>query len=119
MFSPVHAIKSNAAAAVVLVGAPLPSYAQTIGSVRIHLAKAGFIAGVGGGSGTLHYRGRTYPLGVGGSASARSEWHAQTWWAGPTICGSRRTLRALIRRSLEPRGSAPPTPPLHTWRCAD
>jgi hypothetical protein len=69
MLSPVHAIKSiaaAAAAAVVLVGAPLPSYAQTIGSVRIHLAKAGFIVGVGGGSGILHYRGRNHPLRVGG-----------------------------------------------------
>ena len=35
-----------------------------------------------------------------GSASARSEWHGQTWWAGPTIYGPPRTLRAPIRPSL-------------------
>jgi hypothetical protein len=53
------------AAVVMLVGTPSPSYAQT-GSVRITIGKAGFIVGVGGGSGILHYKGRDYRLRISG-----------------------------------------------------
>jgi len=53
------------AAAVMLLGAPSPSHAAT-GSVRLNIAKAGFIVGVGGGSGVLHFKGRNYPLSIGG-----------------------------------------------------
>jgi hypothetical protein len=42
-----------------------PSQAQT-GTVRLNIVKAGFIVGAGGGSGVLHYHGRTYRLTVGG-----------------------------------------------------
>jgi hypothetical protein len=42
-----------------------PSWAET-GTVRFEIAKAGFIIGVGGGSGTLVFKGRRYPLSVGG-----------------------------------------------------
>jgi hypothetical protein len=52
-------------AAVVALGEPSCSYART-GSVRITVAKAGFIVGVGGGKGTLHFRGKSYPLSIGG-----------------------------------------------------
>jgi len=53
------------AAAVVLAGVPTPSHAET-GSVRITITRAGFIFGVGGGSGTLTLHGHSYPLSVGG-----------------------------------------------------
>jgi lipid-binding SYLF domain-containing protein len=36
------------------------------GSVSLHIASAGFIFGVTGGSGTLTFRGRQYPLRIGG-----------------------------------------------------
>ncbi|MGB8756689.1 MAG: hypothetical protein WCD26_13815, partial [Pseudolabrys sp.] len=49
--------------AATLAGAPTPSYAAT-GSVRIIISRAAFV--VGGGSGTLHFQGRPYPLRVGG-----------------------------------------------------
>ena len=52
-------------AAIMLVGAAAPSRAQS-GTVRLHIVKAGFITGVGGGSGVLHFQGRNYPLSVGG-----------------------------------------------------
>ena len=52
-------------AAVVVLGKPSPSYART-GSVRISIAKAGFIVGVGGGKGVLHFHGRSYRLSIGG-----------------------------------------------------
>ena len=42
-----------------------PAEAAT-GSVALHIASAGFIVGVTGGSGTLVFRGRQYPLSIGG-----------------------------------------------------
>src|SRR5215471_21439418 len=51
------------AAVALLVGECKPSYAAT-GSVRIVIGRMGFV--VGGGSGTLHFQGRSYPLSVGG-----------------------------------------------------
>ena len=52
-------------AAAMLTAASTQSRAQS-GTVRLHIVKAGFIIGAGGGSGTLTYHGRTYPLSVGG-----------------------------------------------------
>jgi hypothetical protein len=52
-------------AAVMLTTAPLPSYAET-GSVRLKITKVGFIVGIGGGSGTLTFKGKQYRLSVGG-----------------------------------------------------
>ncbi len=53
-------------AAAALAGASTEFSAQTTGAVRLHIVKAGFIVGVGGGSGTLIYHGRSYPLSIGG-----------------------------------------------------
>ena len=58
-----------AIAAVAAFATAMPSQAQGrggTGSVRIEIVKAGFIVGVQGGSGTLIYRGRSYPLSIGG-----------------------------------------------------
>lgn len=44
-------------AAVALAGGATESHAQTA-TVRMHIVKAGFIIGVGGGSGVLVYQGR-------------------------------------------------------------
>src|SRR5262249_61204868 len=68
MFGISRAVKYAAAilaASLVLVAVNLPSYADT-GSVRFRIARAGFIVGAGGGTGTLVFHGRTYPLSVGG-----------------------------------------------------
>ncbi|GGH11052.1 hypothetical protein GCM10007036_07880 [Alsobacter metallidurans] len=53
--------------ALVLVGllAGAPAHAGS-GSVEIKIYKAGFVVGVSGGSGTLTYAGRRYPLNIGG-----------------------------------------------------
>jgi hypothetical protein len=68
MFRAMKLIKFIAAIAglmsIMLIGAT-QSQAQT-GAVRLSIIKAGFIVGAGGGSGTLHYHGRTYRLTVGG-----------------------------------------------------
>lgn len=56
-------------AAVALVAASTPSSAQagpSYGMVRMHLIKAGFIIGVGGGSGVLYYHHHAYRLSIGG-----------------------------------------------------
>jgi hypothetical protein len=42
-----------------------PSYAET-GSVRLKVTSVGFIVGIGGGSGTLTFRGKTYRLRLSG-----------------------------------------------------
>jgi hypothetical protein len=42
-----------------------PAEAAT-GAVSMHIASAGFIFGVSGGSGVLTFRGRQYPLRIGG-----------------------------------------------------
>jgi len=52
-------------AAIMLAGAVSQSYADT-GSVRLRITKVGFIVGVGGGSGTLNFKGRSYRLSIGG-----------------------------------------------------
>jgi hypothetical protein len=54
-----------AAVALAFGTATPPAHAET-GTVRISGGSAGFIIGVGGGQGTLRFRGRTYPLSVGG-----------------------------------------------------
>jgi len=48
-----------------LAGVSTESRAQT-GTVRLHIVKAGFIVGVGGGSGVLAYHGHHYRLSIGG-----------------------------------------------------
>jgi hypothetical protein len=53
------------AGALMLVTASTQSRAQT-GTVHIQIVKAGFIVGVGGGSGTLTYNGKSYRLSIGG-----------------------------------------------------
>jgi hypothetical protein len=50
---------------VVSIGATAPSYAIT-GTVRVTVAKAGFIVGAGGGKGVLSFRHRSYPFTVQG-----------------------------------------------------
>jgi len=43
-----------------------PSAQAASGSVQIEIVKASFIVGVSGGSGTLRFEGRRYPLRIGG-----------------------------------------------------
>jgi hypothetical protein len=52
-------------AIVEAIGVTMPSHAIT-GTVRITVAKAGFVVGAGGGRGTLSFRHRLYPFTVQG-----------------------------------------------------
>jgi hypothetical protein len=54
-----------AISALILTGWPSSSFAET-GKVSLNVTKVGFIVGVGGGSGTLNFKGRTYRLTLGG-----------------------------------------------------
>lgn len=54
-----------AALASISLAAATPSHAQGC-SIRLHIVKAGFIVGAGGGNGTLVCHGRPYRLTVGG-----------------------------------------------------
>jgi hypothetical protein len=58
-------VAAFAVAAAMLTAASTQSQAQS-GTVRLHIVKAGFIFGAGGGNGTLTYHGKRYPLTVGG-----------------------------------------------------
>ena len=52
-------------AAVILTVAPSLSYAEN-GTVSMRISKVGFIVGVGGGSGTLNFKGKRYGLSISG-----------------------------------------------------
>jgi hypothetical protein len=68
MFSFTRAMKFGATCIAVLsllLAVSMPSQAQE-GTVRLHIVKAGFIIGFGGGNGVLYYHGRSYPLRLGG-----------------------------------------------------
>jgi hypothetical protein len=65
----VQAMKSGmiaAAAAAMLLALPTAADAQSTGSVRFKVSSVGFILGGGGGTGTLNFKGKTYPLRVSG-----------------------------------------------------
>jgi hypothetical protein len=67
MFNFRGALRSSLVAVAVTLAPMLapPGWAAT-GTVQFEIVKAGFIVGVGGGSGTLVFQGRRYPLSVGG-----------------------------------------------------
>jgi hypothetical protein len=69
MFRTIKLIKFIAIIAVlasISLAAATPSQAQTTCSIRLHIVKAGFIVGAGGGNGTLVCHGRAYRLSIGG-----------------------------------------------------
>lgn len=62
---PIKFMAMMAALASINMVAATPSQAQTC-SIRLHIVKAGFIVGAGGGNGTLICHGRPYRLTIGG-----------------------------------------------------
>ena len=96
-----------ALAAVFLLALPSIADAQSTGTVRFKVAKAGFIIGVGGGTGTLTFKGRTHPLRVDGiGAGTVGVTSAGFWSVQRQICGPRRTSSVHIRR-LVPASQSP------------
>ena len=67
MFNPSRLTAFAALALVAALSFTAPAAAQTpSGTIAFKVFKAGFIVGGGGGSGTLYYQGKSYPLNVGG-----------------------------------------------------
>ena len=59
-----HHFRAGLVALIAIVGASA-AHADS-GSIQITVLKAGWVIGGSGGSGTLTFRGRTYPLSIGG-----------------------------------------------------
>ena len=64
-FSPKLRAAAVALTALTAVGASSAAMADS-GTIRLNVVKAGFVIGGSGGSGTLTFHGRTYPISIGG-----------------------------------------------------
>ncbi len=53
-----------------------------VGTIRINVIKGGWIIGASGGSGTLTFRGRNYPLSIGGLSYGLVFGASQTYLSG-------------------------------------
>lgn len=83
------AIRTMLIALLAAVSLPAVSLADS-GSVTLTIYKAGWIIGGSGGSGTLHFHGRRYPLSVGGLDY------------GLVFGGSKTVLRGKVRNIRRP-----------------
>lgn len=86
-FSPLRTI---ILAAVGLIAAGLSPARADSGTIRLNFIKAGWVIGGSVGSGTLTFRGRTYPLSIGGLSY------------GLTFGGSQTFLRGRVRNIVRP-----------------
>ncbi len=77
------ALRAGLIALIAMVGAGLSSaaYADS-GTVRILVVKGGWFIGASGGSGTLTFKGRHYPLSVGGLSAGLVFGASQTELSG-------------------------------------
>ena len=70
-------------ALIAVVGASMTSAAHAeSGTIRISVVKAGWFIGGSGGSGTLTFRGRAYPLSIGGLSAGLVFGASQTSFVG-------------------------------------
>jgi hypothetical protein len=83
------AISAMILSATLLMIAPLSATADD-GRIRLQLVKAGLVVGVGGGSGTLFFKGKNYPISIGGLS------------VGATIGGSVANLTGTVRNLTRP-----------------
>ena len=76
-------LRTALVALVAIVGASVSSavYADS-GTVRLSVVKGGWVIGGSGGSGTLTFRGRQYPLSVGGLSAGLVFGASQTNFSG-------------------------------------
>jgi hypothetical protein len=79
-----HKVRTALAALTAIAGLGLSSAAQADeGTIRITVVKAGWVIGGSGGSGTLFFHGRAYPLSIGGISygivfgAARTDLHGR------------------------------------------
>jgi len=69
------------AAAIAVAGVSTAAQADS-GTIRINVLKGGWFIGASGGSGTLTFRGRQYPLSIGGLSAGLVFGASQTYLAG-------------------------------------
>jgi hypothetical protein len=76
-------LRAGLVALTALLGASFSSaaYADS-GTVRISVVKGGWFIGASGGSGTLTFHGRTYPLSIGGLSAGLVFGASQTYLSG-------------------------------------
>jgi hypothetical protein len=84
------ALRASLIALLVLAGMAFVStaYAES-GSISFRVVKAGFVVGGSGGSGTLIFEGRQYPLGIGGISYGFTFGASETRFSG-TVSNIRR-----------------------------
>jgi hypothetical protein len=76
-------LRTTLVAALALIGASISSAASAdSGTIRINVLKGGWFIGASGGSGTLTFRGRTYPLSIGGLSAGLVFGASQTYLSG-------------------------------------
>lgn len=73
--------RSAAAALVALFGLATPALADS-GTIRINVIKGGWFIGASGGSGTLIFHGKRYPLSIGGLSAGLVFGASQTYLSG-------------------------------------
>ena len=90
-------------AAMITAAALPPSAFADSGTVHLTISKAGFIIGVGGGSGTLIFHGKSYPLSIGGvsvgtigAAQAQLVGHARNIRNPGDIAGTYSAITASV-----------------------
>jgi len=78
-----HQFRAGLIALIAIVGASVSSaaYADS-GIIRISVLKAGWFIGGSGGSGTLTFHGRQYPLAIGGLSAGLVFGASQTYFVG-------------------------------------
>jgi len=78
-----HRFRTGLVALIAVVGASLSSaaYADS-GAIRISVLKGGWFIGASGGSGTLTFQGRRYPLSIGGLSAGLVFGASQTSLSG-------------------------------------
>jgi hypothetical protein len=78
-----HRFRTGLVALIAVVGASLSSaaYADS-GTIRISVLKGGWIIGASGGSGTLTFHGRRYPLSIGGLSAGFVFGASQSYLSG-------------------------------------
>jgi hypothetical protein len=81
MTAPLRSALVAAALALAGLGAASAARADS-GTIRISVLKGGWFIGASGGSGTLTFHGRTYPLSIGGLSAGLVFGASQTYLAG-------------------------------------
>lgn len=80
-------VATVAVSALIFAGGSSRSLAET-GTVSLNVTKVGFIVGIGGGSGTLNFKGRSYRLALGGVSAGT------IGAAGAQLVGTAHNLRS-------------------------